>query len=305
MLEKIYNLFGWTVFQRQAFDNLIIVCKNFFADGLAPKKLLASLMVILELFSAAIFKTPQPALGQELDLSGYELVVEDNFDGDSLNLDLWEHRASGARRGGFNAASQATVKDGNLYLTGEYLENGQYGAGWYAGMIALKEHPCKGYFEIRCKCSDSSDFWSAFWIQADSPYDHYISKGGVGGAEIDIFEAMSADALLKSNREAVSTTIHCNGWDDDVENIDSRSLGDFRVKDLYTEFNTFGLEWTDDEYIFYINGVETTRSSFANGVSQVPEQVILSLEIPGEIDQDKDSYKKEFVVDYFRYYKKK
>ena len=305
MFEKIYDLFGWILPQRHAFDNLIIVCRNLFADGLAPKRILASLMVIVELFISAIFKTPQPAMGQQLDLSNYELVIEDEFEGDELNLDIWEHRAEGARRSGFNAASQAKVKNGNLYLTGEYLENGAYGEGWYAGMIALKEHPCKGYFEIRCICSDSDDFWSAFWIQADHPYDHYLSDGGIGGAELDIFEAMSADAKLKSNREAVTSTIHCNGVDDDIENIDSRQVGTFKVKDLYTKYNTFGLEWTDDEYIFYINGVESARSSFGKGVSQVPEQVILSLEIPsGGIQQDKD-YKKEFIVDYVRIYKQK
>ena len=30
---------------------------------------------------------------------------EDNFDGDSLNTDVWEYRGSGPRRGGFNSES--------------------------------------------------------------------------------------------------------------------------------------------------------------------------------------------------------
>ena len=47
---------------------------------------------------------------------------------------------------------------------------------------------CKGYFEIRCKVNAGSGYWSAFWLQADSPYTASVSKGGVGGAEIDIFE---------------------------------------------------------------------------------------------------------------------
>lgn len=49
----------------------------------------------------------------------------------------------------------------------------------------------------------------------------------------------------------------------------------------YEEFNTYGLEWNEDEYIFYINGVETFRTSFG-GVSQNPEYVILSVEMRGE-----------------------
>ena len=66
------------------------------------------------------------------------------------------------------------------------LTDGAYGAGWYAAAISLFETYNRGYFEIRCKCNDGGEFWSAFWIQADHPYDHELSKGGVGGAELDI-----------------------------------------------------------------------------------------------------------------------
>ena len=75
----------------------------------------------------------------------------------------------------------------------------------------------------------------------------------------------------------------------------------------YEEYNTYGLEWTEDEYIFYVNGVETVRSTFGNGVSQVEEDVIVSLEIPDPDELaglDKETYKTEFVVDYVKIYQK-
>ena len=240
-----------------------------------------------------------------MNLDGYSLVFFDDFDGDTLNTDVWKHRGVGARRCGFNAESQAEVRDGNLYLTAEYLEDGKFGAGWYSGMISLKQDYLRGYFEIRCKYNKDKGFWSAFWIQSPSnPYDHNISQGGIYGAEIDIFEAMSADAKLPSSRNSVTQTIHCNGWDDDVENIDSRTLGKFKVgNDIYNEYNTYGLEWTEDEYIFYINGVESARSSFGNGVSTIPEEVIVSLELPGSADFEKD-YSTQMVIDYVKIYQK-
>lgn len=115
---------------------------------------------------------------------------------------------------------------------------------------------------------------------------------------------MSADAKLLSSRNSVTQTIHCNGWDDDVENIDSRTLGKFKVgNDIYNEYNTYGLEWTEDEYIFYINGVESARSSFGNGVSTIPEEVIVSLELPGSADFEKD-YSTQMVIDYVKIYQK-
>ena len=239
--------------------------------------------------------------GPAVDLTGYQLVFEDEFEGDSLNYEVWQDRALGARRNGFNSSGQTAVKDGNLILTAQYRENGEYGAGWYSGMICLKQWYQKGYYEIRCKCNDGGGFWSAFWLQAQAPYDHEKSAGGPGGCEIDIFEAMSANARTRAKRDSVSINLHCNGGDEDVEKIDSRNVGHFRGKNIYSEYNTYGCLWTDDEYIFYVNGKECARSSFSKGVSQVPENVIVSLEIPDEIDHEKD-FTTQFVVDYVRIY---
>lgn len=269
------------------------------------KKFIASLIAIIELFGLTIFDLPTTPRGQELDLSGYELVFEDEFEGSELDTSVWEYRANGARRGGFNAPSQVRVENGNMIMTGNYQKDGMYGEGWYGGMVKLKERYCKGYFEIRCIASPCSGFWSAFWIQASAPYTASVSKGGVGGAEIDIFEAMSWDDLL--GKSAVSQNIHCAGVDGVQEGFQSQNLGTFYGNNIYEEYNTYGLEWTDDEYIFYINGVETRRSSFGNGVSEVLEDVIVSLEIPAEEDLarlDKDNYKTEYVVDYVRIYQK-
>ncbi|MBO4798143.1 MAG: hypothetical protein J5494_05160, partial [Candidatus Methanomethylophilaceae archaeon] len=84
-----------------------------------------------------------------LESEGYSLVLDEPFDGESLNFDIWEYRANGARRAGYNAASQVSVADGNLILTGEYRTEGEYGEGWYGGMIALKQWYTRGYFEAR------------------------------------------------------------------------------------------------------------------------------------------------------------
>lgn len=295
MLEKIYNLFGWTFFQRHAFDGFINVSKNIFADGFNFKRIFASLLAIVELFSAAVFKTPQPAVGDKLDLSGYTRVVYDDFDGDRLNTELWNCRGRGAQRSGFVSPSQIRVENGNLIITAEYLENGEFGPGWYSASVALNEwQEYGGYFEIKCRCNRDKGFWSAFWMQSAHSYDHDISAGGVGGAEIDIFEAMSYDKTLKKNRNSVTQTIWYNGGDDNPDELDKVAVGTYYADNIYDEYNTYGLMWTEDEYIFYINGVETARTSTA--VSHAPEQLIMSLCIPDEIGFDKD-YKTEFIID--------
>ena len=269
------------------------------------KKFFASFLAIIELFGLTIFDLPVTPRGEELDLTGYTLVFEDEFEDNEFNTDIWEYRASGARRGGFNAPSQVEVKNGTMILTGEYLTDGEYGEGWYSGMVRLKQWYCKGYFEVRCKINREEYFWSAFWLQAPSSYTAADSKGGVGGAEIDIFESENKGTCIERN--AVTHNIHCGGVDGATEGFQSLGLGAFRGNNIYDEYNTYGLEWTDTEYIFYINGVETRRTSFGNGVSEVLEEVILSLEIPSAEELaglDKDSYKTQFVVDYIRIYQK-
>lgn len=290
--------------QMWGFEQLMVIMKDLFSS-FSMQKLGAYFMAILELLGLVVLDKPTTPRGEELDLTGYSIVFEDEFEGDALNTDIWQYRGSGKRRGGFNAESQVEVRDGNMVMTAEYLEDGEYGEGWYAGMVSLKEQYCKGYFEIRCKISAGGGFWSAYWIQADHPYEAEYSKGGVGGAEIDIFEAMCWGDPISSN--SVSHAVHCAGVDGVEEGFQSLALGDFYANNIYEEYNTYGLEWTDDEYIFYINGVETRRTSFGNGVSEVPEEVIVSLEIPAaeELDLlDKDTYKSEYVIDYVRIYQK-
>ncbi len=290
--------------QMWGFEQLVAIFKDLFSS-FSMQKLGAYFMAILEFLGLVILDTPVTPRGDELDLTGYSLVFEDEFEGDELNTEVWKHRSVGARRGGYNAESQVEVKDGNMIMTAEYLTDGTYGEGWYASMISLREKYCKGYFEIRCKVNADPGFWSAFWLQSSAPYTASVSKGGVGGAEIDIFESLNPTDFKSKN--AVSQTIHCAGVDGVEEGFQSNMLGAFYGNDIYDEYNTYGLEWTDTEYIFYINGVETRRTSFGNGVSEVPEEVIVSLEIPDAeklSGLDKDTYKSEYIVDYVRIYQK-
>ena len=305
------------------------------------KKIISGLIAFLTFISPNLntfFGLPQKVSDRQLDMSKFTMTWNDEFDGDSIDGSKWGSEWWVVKRnGGYWHEDMARVEDGNLIISAQYLseplENryyekwhdsinfDEYGAGYYSTILTTRDkfEQCYGYYEIRCKCNKGEQFWSAFWIQSiTSPYDHYLSQGGVNGAEIDIFEAMSADKLLPENRNAVTTTIHCNGWDDDIENIDSRCLGKFKVEnDIYEEYNTYGLEWNEDTYIFYINGGETGRIT-KGGVSDNPEYLILSCEVAGEngianadrhgtgkISLPQDGSEVHFLVDYVRVYQYK
>ena len=248
--------------------------------------------------------------GNDLNLDGYELVFYDEFDGDSLDMSVWEYRGVGPvmvhgdtldevkSKGYFNHPDQVSLENGCLVIDGEYT-NKEYGEGWHAGSIRLKDFYTYGYFEIKCIPNDSEDFWSAFWLQSPNSYSHEVSQGGKYGAEIDIFETYKNHTINTKNY--ISSTIHCNGSDEIPNMIESNRVVKAYVKDLRSEYTTFGLKWTDKEYIFYVNGVETGRTSFALGTSSVPEEVIISLCAPAEIELDVDT-KTSFIVDYVKIY---
>lgn len=287
------------VFREQwALENLFNGIKNLFKSR-SLKGFIATVVVIAEMAGMLLFGYPTTPNGEPLDLTGYELVFYDDFEGTELNMDKWTYRRVGADGGGFDSPGQISVSDGNMILTGEYLENGEYGAGWYGADVKVKDRYKQGYFEIRCICNSGGEYWSAFWIQASHPYEAEYSKGGIGGAEIDIME--SPNFGDGKSHDSIVSTIHCAGVGGEPEGFQSCNLGKFYGNDIYNTYNTYGLKWTEDEYIFYINGVETTRSSFGDGVSQVPEDIVVSLCMPSEITHDKD-FKTQMVVDYVKIY---
>ncbi len=240
-----------------------------------------------------------------MDLTDYKLVFEDNFEGNALDTEKWAYRGNGSRRGGFNAPSAVRVENGKLILRYDW-RSGEYGEGWYGGMIKATRRFCKGYFEIRCMCSETDpgfegNPWSAFWLQADHPYEAEISKGGPGGAEIDIIEAMGAPF-----NPGVASTIHLAGKKGSTAGpgeLDSKHVGGITLPDCYTAFHTYALEWTDEVYRFYVDGLCYGESSWGDGVSEVEEELIVSLELPAQCNKPHDFYR-EFVVDYVKVWQK-
>ena len=84
----------------------------------------------------------------------------------------------------------------------------------------------------------------------------------------------------------------------------------FNEHDAYenakNDFHRFGLLWTENEYIFYYDGKETSRTN--HPVSQVPQFILLTTEVQGYRRGDGTihepralaSLNDEFVVDYVR-----
>ena len=253
-------------------------------------------------------------MGEELDLDKFEITFADEFEGE-LDRSVWSgHYQYGnktvSRKGSYWNQYLAETKDGNLVIPVVYLEDGMggEGAGWYtAGVDTDADAPNGfsqkfGYFECRCILPKGADVWSAFWLMNSGVFD--VDGSGQDGTEIDIFESDGYEKILKYN---VSSNLHFDGYGDAHQKMGAKRF--LLSNNPYEEYNTYGLEWNEDEYIFYINGVETFRTSFG-GVSQNPEYLILSVEMRGEdgIPSERANAPAdgtEFIIDYVRVYQYK
>lgn len=260
--------------------------------------------------------------GEKLDLGRFELFWSEEFDGDRLDETKWSGHyvkdgQTKVRKGGYWNKELASVSDGCLRVSTKYLENGVDGngpSGWYSYALDTKNHyeQTYGYFETRCILPKGSGLWSAFWILCDSMTD--ATNGGINGAEIDVFESCFYSLKNGKFKNSVSSTIHIDGYDEahKAKNVCNSLV---YASNPYEEFNTYGVEWNESEYIFYINGIEAGRNDFG-GASQVPEYLILSVEVGGENGKPEESWVGEsietagneitdFVVDYVRAYQYK
>ncbi len=292
---------------------------------------LVSVLMVISPTLPHLFGLPAIPSGQELELDErFELVWQDEFDGDTLDKTKWTTEWwVTMRKGGYWHDDMVSVSDGNLIITTAYFEEplendyeekwgsvidfDEYKSGWYTGCITTngKFEQTYGYFECRCILPKSTGMWSAFWMMNEGVYN--VDGSGQDGTEVDIFESMYYKDVTWGFGDAVISGIHYDGYGDGQQ---SDSIDKWFANNPYEEFNTYGLEWNEDEYIFYINGVETGRLS-TGGVSQNPEYLLLSCEVAGEngvayADNHgvgkmsmKPGDTAEFIVDYVRVYQYK
>ena len=221
----------------------------------------------------------------------WKLVWNDEFDGTELDMTKWSFRyhilqkrqmcltdEAATLDGKGNLVLSLLEKDGHYYCsqlqTGEnYMDRPgekfeENGFAWPIDKFSEPKFLHKyGYYEIRCKLQTQEGWWSAFWLQ--SPTIGCCPDPEVAGVEVDIMESFRRDNTVSHNN-------HWSGYGPDHKCAGS---GDIKLEDTPDGYHTFGLEWTPEEYIYYIDGKETWRCSEA--VSHREQFILVSTECMG------------------------
>ncbi|MDR3710774.1 MAG: family 16 glycosylhydrolase [Capsulimonadaceae bacterium] len=247
----------------------------------------------------------------------WKLIWSDEFDGDALDRTKWDFRLHLMQQRHNTFTDEGAVLDGkgNLHLnliekdghyysphlqTGSnYLDRpgeayGPHKFRWPVARITKPKFMHKyGYYECRCKLQEQPGWWSAFWLQ--SPTIGSTLDPARSGIEVDIMENFERNGIVYHNN-------HWDGYGDDHQ---SAASGPRKLKDTPDGFHIFGLDWSKEGYVFYIDGEESWRVD--GPVSDCEEFVLISTECNGYRDGDtpapilaKAVLPDAFVVDYVR-----
>lgn len=187
------------------------------------------------------------------------LVFEDDFEGNTLNKDVWFTCEDGWNRVHgdelqYYMDDNISVQNGILHLTArnepgryEYWDFDNDGSPTLAsdfflftsGWIQTKKSFLYGLFEVRCKVPWGNGLWPAFWLFGN-------------GYELDIFEFKGQDPF----------TCHFNvhNW----KNDNHFSCGNSYTDEHYAfsnEYHTYSIEWDEFYLIYRIDGEEKRRVS--------------------------------------------
>jgi len=237
----------------------------------------------------------------------FVLVLNEDFDAPTLNQTLWVTCYWWDTNGCTNLSSKnlnwyrpdnVSIEDGKLVLTARPEEV----KGWRgqtfpytSGMVTSGRYypdpssatgfeATYGFFEIRAKVPAGQGLWPAFWM---------LPSSHASLPEIDIMEVLGHDpTLLELHFHHVDT------------NGEKQSAGrEVATEDLSKGWHIYGVDWSPDRIVWYLDGQEVWRFSERETVPNVPMYLLINLAVGGSWPGNPDSttpFPARFEIDYVR-----
>jgi lysophospholipase L1-like esterase len=276
---------------------------------------------VLEKILAPTGNTPP----RKIDLSKFELIWQDEFDGNELDSTKWDmpiHIRQGSSRW---HPRYVSVADGELTIRVVKTDDPKYRYD-SAGIRTSKGYDPEnylfsykyGYIEARLKLPVHvrSDYWVGFWLIAGDVVPGRNDDTRIG-TEIDILETFDM-----WNLGSMKHTLHWGGYGK-KHNAGGYPSGP-HLELLDGEFHTYGLYWDEERYVFFIDGkavCETdaiglggtkgkdgTPLTKSQGTCRNPAYIKLSVEAapwcgPSHLWEKNMPVEDKLVADYIRVYK--
>lgn len=255
---------------------------------------------------------------------GYEIVFEDNFDGDSLNEEYWNYMLGdgsaynnpgwGNNEAQYYQKENVSLEDGKLIIQARKEAVG--GKEYTSARIstANKVHTKYGRIEAMISLPAIEGMWPAFWMlpESDTPYGTWASSG-----EIDIMEARGRV------KDMTSGALHYGAIGSSTYQTRSHIIRD--SNDSIENYHVYALEWeelvmrwyVDDELFFTMDNHETARGQKWFSMADMDSltapfdwdfHILLNMAVGGNFDggtlPPSDFTKAEMKVEYVRIYHK-
>lgn len=203
--------------------------------------------------------------------SDWQLVFEDDFSKNNLDMNFWELQAwsQGVLYGNtssqeYNSLKNIEIKDGVLKILIKKESLVERAVSWLPDDTVLadniknkrlynytssnlwtKQKFGYGKFEARIKIPKGKGFWPAFWLYASHPW-----------SEIDIFEFWNESSFgRKTDTSMLSMVLHTTThYDYDSNGISNRCSRHHKLNDLSKDFHVYSLIWEPEKIEWYIDG---------------------------------------------------
>src|SRR4051794_20845478 len=272
-------------------------------------RLLLKILRLWRLGLASIaLSAPTPALPQTL--AGWELVWNDEFNGETLDLSKWEFEVNanggGNRELQYYVTNNVRVHGGILTIEArkEHYVGTQGARDYTSSRIRTKRKGdwLLGRFDTRAKLPRGKGMWPAIWmLPSENRYGGWPHNG-----EIDIME------LLGHEPQKVYGTLHFT----DVRRRHASSGNHLVLSpgSFADDFHVFRLDWETNAMRWYVDDrLYHTVTNWQSGTNSSPApfnqkfHLLLNLAVGGNWPGNPDSsssFPQAMVVDYVRVYRK-
>lgn len=253
-----------------------------------------------------ISKLPESSPTPEGQHAGWNLVWQDEFNGDMLDLQNWTFDLGANGWGNSemeeytNRVDNVRIENGNLIIEARQDETAKY--GYTSARIKTQNLQAWQYGRIegRLKLPQGQGIWPAFWMLGS---DISTTAGWPNCGEIDIME------FIGKEPNNIYTTAHGPGYSG-AKGISSHT--NLPQGSLQNDFHVYAIEWEATEIRWYIDDAQVFKVTSADAepnkwVFDHPFFIILNVAVGGGWPGFPDSttvFPQQMLVDYVRVYQR-